>query len=128
MTRFTVLGLLFLISSPVLIKTGLLGWYMWNKTEITATKCINRKKPERHCNGKCYLAKQLKKIDNPVHSDRPVLPVKLWEKVETVVFLLPGSRALLNQPENTRQLHCAVFGVDLLNDQMVFRQIFKPPG
>ncbi|MEZ4943657.1 MAG: hypothetical protein R3D58_22480 [Saprospiraceae bacterium] len=128
MTRFFVLGLLFLISTPVLIKTGVLGWYMWNKAEIIARECINRNKPEKRCNGKCYLAKQLKIIDNPAQNDGPVLPVKLWEKAETAAFLLPDGSAPLIRLEHTRQLHCAVFGMALPRDQMVFRQIFKPPG
>ncbi len=128
MIRVFVLALLFLISSPVLIKTGLLGWYVWNKAEIIARECINRNKPEKQCNGKCYLAKQLKKIDNPAQNNGPALPVKLWEKAETSAFLLPDGGAPLIGLEHTRQLHCAVFGVALPRDQMVVRQIFKPPG
>ncbi len=32
-----------------------------NQAELTAKYCVNKAKPMLKCNGKCYLAKQLKK-------------------------------------------------------------------
>ncbi len=32
-----------------------------NQAELTAKYCVNKAKPMLNCNGKCYLAKQLKK-------------------------------------------------------------------
>ena len=43
-----------------------LGWEVWYKldqTRITKEKCENKDKPTMKCNGKCYLAKQLKKLE-----------------------------------------------------------------
>ena len=43
-----------------------LGWEIWYKidqTRITREKCENKDKPAMKCNGKCYLAKQLKKLE-----------------------------------------------------------------
>lgn len=43
--------------------------YEINKTEIAETKCENKDKPELHCDGQCYLSKQLKQAEqkeNPV--------------------------------------------------------------
>jgi hypothetical protein len=37
--------------------------YELNKSEITARYCENKNRPELHCNGQCYLAKQLQKAD-----------------------------------------------------------------
>jgi hypothetical protein len=34
-----------------------------NKGYIAATLCENRAKPELHCNGKCYLMKKLKQVE-----------------------------------------------------------------
>ena len=34
-----------------------------NQTFIAKTLCVNRNKPQMHCNGKCYLYKQLKKAE-----------------------------------------------------------------
>jgi|LakMenEpi03Aug12_release.lakeMendotaPanAssembly.Ray.scaffolds.fasta_scaffold722501_1 hypothetical protein len=37
--------------------------YLLNRDYIAKILCINRDKPEMKCNGKCHLAKQLKKQD-----------------------------------------------------------------
>ena len=37
--------------------------YHINKKTITETKCENKDKPQMHCNGQCYLAKQLKQAE-----------------------------------------------------------------
>lgn len=37
--------------------------YQIHKKEIARTRCENRDRPELQCNGKCYLAKQLKKAE-----------------------------------------------------------------
>ena len=38
----------------------IVNWKM-NQAELTAKYCVNKAKPMLKCNGKCYLAKQLKK-------------------------------------------------------------------
>ena len=39
--------------------------YFWyNQKQLAKEHCINQNKPKMHCNGKCYLAKQLAKIEN----------------------------------------------------------------
>ena len=38
--------------------------YLINTEVITKVFCINKGKPKMHCNGKCYLAKQLKKDED----------------------------------------------------------------
>lgn len=42
--------------------------YELNKAEITARYCENKNRPELHCNGQCYLAKQLQKADSELQS------------------------------------------------------------
>lgn len=39
-----------------------LNFYL-NQKEIIRLECENKNRPELKCNGKCYLAKQLKKAD-----------------------------------------------------------------
>lgn len=34
-----------------------------NQKYIASTLCINRDKPEMHCNGKCYLANKIKQVE-----------------------------------------------------------------
>jgi len=35
-----------------------------NQKAITEQFCINKNKPELHCNGKCYLSKELQETEN----------------------------------------------------------------
>jgi hypothetical protein len=35
--------------------------YSFNKKDIAARYCVNKDKPQMHCEGKCHLAKELKK-------------------------------------------------------------------
>lgn len=40
-----------------------------HQDEIAAEHCVNKDKPELHCNGKCYLSKELKLIDDDSKED-----------------------------------------------------------
>jgi len=53
--------LLFTFFWQSLFQSAFLGYWKYNQGEIIATQCINRFKPMMHCNGKCYLYRQLKK-------------------------------------------------------------------
>jgi hypothetical protein len=41
-----------------------------NQKEIADKECENKNRPEMHCNGKCYLAKQLEKADSELESQK----------------------------------------------------------
>jgi len=45
------------------IQLGVMGYYTINKTYIAKNLCENRNNPKMKCCGKCYLKKQLKKVD-----------------------------------------------------------------
>jgi len=55
--------LAFTIGSQHCVQLGLFAWYNINKQAITEQLCVNKDKPELHCDGKCYLSKQLKKTE-----------------------------------------------------------------
>jgi hypothetical protein len=38
--------------------------YQVNKARITRLYCVNKARPKLHCDGKCYLAQQLRKAEN----------------------------------------------------------------
>lgn len=52
--------LLLAIMLPTLTPWGTIAYFKLNRDYIAKVLCENRKKPEMHCNGKCYLAKKLK--------------------------------------------------------------------
>ncbi|AUD01158.1 hypothetical protein [Spirosoma pollinicola] len=45
---------------PTVSPWGTIAYYHVNKDYIARVLCENRDKPQLHCDGKCYLAKQLK--------------------------------------------------------------------
>lgn len=52
--------LLLAILLPTISQWGTLAYYQVNRDYIARVLCENRDKPELHCDGQCYLAKQLK--------------------------------------------------------------------
>ncbi|MCC9136942.1 hypothetical protein [Pontibacter silvestris] len=55
--------LLFVMLLQVFSKVMIVVDYQANRNYIIEFFCINKNKPELHCNGKCYLAKKLKKAE-----------------------------------------------------------------
>lgn len=51
------------ILAQTLVNVGIGAYYHFNKEYITAKLCENKSKPQLHCNGQCYLSKQLKKAE-----------------------------------------------------------------
>ncbi len=52
------LGMLLLMNG--MVYSVIQGAYEWNKAEIIQKFCVNQAQPELNCDGKCYLAQQLK--------------------------------------------------------------------
>lgn len=52
--------LLFATLLPTVSQWGTIAYYHVNKDYIARVLCQNRDKPQLHCDGQCYLAKQLK--------------------------------------------------------------------
>ncbi len=55
--------LLFLLAWQGLYKAGFIIYWKINQSYISQALCENKDKPKMHCDGKCYLKKQLEKID-----------------------------------------------------------------
>jgi hypothetical protein len=47
-----------------MVNLALCAYYQLNKKEITEKLCVNKNRPMMHCNGQCYLGKQLKKAED----------------------------------------------------------------
>lgn len=48
---------------------SVLAGYELNKNYIAKVLCVNRDKPEMHCNGKCYLKKKLQQDQQRKNSE-----------------------------------------------------------
>ncbi len=62
-TRLAVFFLIF-----CLLSVGLSSVFVWagfeiNKEYISTSLCVNRNRPELHCNGRCYLMRKLKQAE-----------------------------------------------------------------
>lgn len=55
---------------------GVIAWYEINKDYIAAELCENKDKPQLECNGKCYLKKQIDKVEDNGSADNKNLPTK----------------------------------------------------
>lgn len=76
----------YLLISLVLLQTFsremLVVDFTLNRATITARFCVNKARPQLHCDGKCYFAKQLKqqeerenKATSPLKGQLEMLPV-----------------------------------------------------
>lgn len=62
-TRLTAISLIFFSLAANLSSLFLFAGYELNRDYITKEFCVNKDKPELHCNGKCYLMKKLKQAE-----------------------------------------------------------------
>lgn len=105
-------------------RLGVMGWFELNKDYIAKTLCINRDKPAMKCCGKCYLRKQLKKVDD---NDASKKQSDRAGKAEALVYILPA--ALPHQTSSVPVIssiqHPA--GQHLYDSRLPVR-IFHPPA
>jgi predicted transcriptional regulator of viral defense system len=62
-TKYISLLLIVLLNVPTFSKWSVVIYYQVNKSSIAKELCINRNRPQLHCDGKCFLAKKLKAAD-----------------------------------------------------------------
>ncbi|MDX2281577.1 MAG: hypothetical protein NW218_18460 [Saprospiraceae bacterium] len=77
MRHATAIFFVILLSLPLWVKGFVLLHFMANRAYIVEHYCENRDKPQMHCEGKCYLNKQLKKAE-PVKQDTIPEPATDW--------------------------------------------------
>jgi hypothetical protein len=85
-----VILLLFLFILQCGIKTIIVTAFFVQRDYISKTLCENRNKPKLHCNGKCYLNKQLKKEEKNEQNLPGILKanneVFIHTKIYSIVF------------------------------------------
>lgn len=72
-----ILGTIFLLTVLLSKTIYSVFWqvnFHLNQKEIVRMECENKNRPELHCNGKCYLAKQLQKAEDQLDEKRKSLP------------------------------------------------------
>jgi hypothetical protein len=86
--------LLLVLQMPMLLKIGIVVNWKLNQTTITKTFCVNKDKPNMHCNGKCHLKKQLAKVEvsSTSETEKP-FPTDKFKKIELSEFVICGNVA-----------------------------------
>lgn len=59
MRTFSALFMTAIILTQAFYNVGITAYWLVNRAKIAETLCINRDKPELHCDGKCYLKKKI---------------------------------------------------------------------
>jgi hypothetical protein len=92
-TRFLAFFLTALMLLQTLGQEVLVVDYQLNKARITAQFCVNKAKPQLNCNGKCHLAKQLRKAEGGDKKAPAEAQAKVkYEVLPTAAFELAAPR------------------------------------
>lgn len=116
-----LLALLILLQS--FSKVWIIFSFKINQDYIAKVLCINRDKPELHCNGKCFLMQRIRAEEE---KERKELPQKLKEQKEVLYclnkfdWLIDRSKNWTDKTKNTFS-HQTPFTSDFV------KGIFRPP-
>lgn len=94
--RFIVISLVFVFLLQLGANISVKVWYELNVEYITELFCENKDKPELQCNGKCHLAKQMKKSSEDTHPAAVEITELIWltylERDHTPIIRVPELR------------------------------------
>ncbi len=96
------IALLLSISYQFVAKMGVIAWYEINKDYIAAELCENKDKPKLECNGKCYLKKQIQKVEDQGTQDEKNTPSKN-KKTELPEYVLTATVERITFVDVTKQ-------------------------
>ncbi|WP_294276678.1 hypothetical protein [uncultured Chryseobacterium sp.] len=99
-----------------------LAEYAVNYTYIAEVLCINKAKPELHCNGKCYLSKELAK-----NSDAPSPLDKVKNSGQKILdtYLLPDIAVV--RPVSEFSSEYIIYPYRKAYAFLFLHSIFRPP-
>lgn len=73
------------------VNVGISVYYHLNKAEITQKLCENKGRPQMHCNGHCYLSKQLKKAEQTEKKHATAVVKEKEEVISGQIEMLPAT-------------------------------------
>ena len=125
---FSILFISILLSKTAYSVFWQVNFYL-NQKEITEKECENKNRPEMRCNGKCYLAKQLKKAEAELDSqkekqEKSILNLKVLEEG----IFVPLSAIFFEVNPNKLELGMAFFCYKNFYFYEIGSQYFHPPS
>jgi hypothetical protein len=120
------LFLVLALFSQLLLKVVYIGYWKINQTEIIQKFCVNKDKPKMNCKGKCHLAKQLQKIEEP-EQEKSKLPKEFYAFKSLDFFVLCETKFIYNQNQNTENQKKIVElnAIQIQSGHLV--RIYQPP-
>ena len=97
--------------------------YELNKARITALYCTNKLRPQRHCNGKCHLFRQLRKAEG---GDKKV-PAGAVARLKFEVLPAPGRYSLRVPSCWLLATHCYAQLPGVRYADAPIADVFRPP-
>lgn len=97
--------------------------YAVNYNYISEVLCINKSRPELHCNGKCYLSKELAKTNDAESS--PLNKGKTPGQKILDICILPEITAIQNTENSFRASLNFLYKTEY--SFLYLKHIFKPP-
>lgn len=121
-----IIAILLLVSLAFqcFVKLGVVVWFNCNRTYIAQNLCENRDKPQMKCCGKCYLKKQLNKVNDDQGNRPGSLPMK-WDKSGLPIFLVPSAFVLDDFILGTDLTHNSNYSLSLFSRP--HPSVFHPP-
>lgn len=113
----------FVLLLPILVKLDILIDFKLNQDFIAKVLCINKEVPETTCNGKCYLSKQIKKVDNQQGQQAPN---NKNEKPEILYYFVDSFYNKLQKPVDYSIVNNNFFLTEIHASNVV-SNIFHPP-
>jgi len=96
--------------------------YYINYTYIVKNLCINKDKPEMHCNGKCYLKQMIKKEAREENTPNSKLPKVEISKIQFNF----SNQNIAFKVEDIHKIDNHYFRTTLIPKKLILR-IFRPP-
>lgn len=122
--KFAAILLFLCISYQFVAKLGVIVWYQANIDYVAQELCENKDKPQMQCNGKCYLKKQLAKVDQQ-QQDEQQAPAK---KIKSE---LPEFLATVTEINLTYHTDLSIVSYAIYKSHYKFEivaDIFHPPA
>lgn len=116
--------LLVCVSYQYVAKIGVIAWYQANKDYVAQELCENKDKSDLGCEGKCYLKKQLDKVENNAPIDKE-LPAKK-HKNELPEYLSTITSFKFNHSTFSAQTNFSLY--KNLYSYTVITSVFHPPN
>lgn len=117
---YSILFISYMVFRPLIP----LAEYAVNYNYIVNTLCVNKSKPEVHCNGKCYLSKEIAKTNADAEST-PFNKTKNSGQKILDIYTLPEITEILHTGKiivsNTNFIYETAYSF------LFLKHIFKPP-